>query len=221
MVHLDLRRRTKPRLQCIDLQHDQKNVTDVLMQDSFPSAVLSGFSNGTLQLAKFNLSKEDVYPREVKTWRAASTCIRSVHFHPFRGPHEVIVAADESFLALFDTRFLTSQCSVIETVKPVITFAEHRSTTGVHNVTFDTDSDLIVCAGVDGMVRFWSASTGKLINLFEPFPDADAEERASVQCAYSSLFALKNETQTGEVLLAISNRTIKMYMGGFEDGVFQ
>lgn len=217
---LGLKRRINPRLQCIDLQYDQKNWTDVLKSDSYPSAVLSGYSNGTVQLAEYNQSQTNSegysrYPRALKTWLAASTAIRSVNFHPFRGPHQVVVAADESFLGLFDTRFIKSQSNVIDIVKPVLTFAEHRSTTGRHNVTFDTDADLLVCAGVDGIIRFWSASTGKLINLFEPFPGVDAEERASVQCAYTSLFYWGKETHSGEALLALSKRTIQLY--GLDD----
>lgn len=195
----------------------------MLKHDSLPSAVISGFSNGTVQLAQFNLTEagRSTGTIKAKTWRAASTSIRSVNFHPFRGPHQVVVAADESFLGLFDTRFLKSESKVTDIVKPVLTFSEHRSTTGRHNVSFDTDADLLVCAGVDGMVRFWSASTAKLVNLFEPFPGADAEERASVQCAYTSLFALEKESNTGEALLVLSNKTIKLYMAGMKDDVFK
>ncbi len=219
----------------MDLQFFLQNRTEQLRTHNLPSGALSGFSDGILQLAEWiNSSVETTrsyLPTRVSTWRVAATrkAIRSVKFHPTR-PTQVVVAADQGFLGLYDTRFLKEGDSFIDckVVKPLIVFEGHHSTTHCTPPSLDPfGSDLMVCAGEDGLVRFWSTSTGKLVNLFEPFPDADRDEALSMRAAYSSCFKLaaqQNETDNdgrfeGEALLVVSDRFAQLHVSGVPDFV--
>lgn len=213
--------------------------------ESLPSAVLSGFSDGRLQLAewprqaKLRSALQDppdsattcCRPDSVRTWRVpGSVPVRSVKFHPTR-PTAVVVAADQGFLGFYDTRSLKegvsfSDCQV---VTPLVLFEGHRSTTLPTPPSIDPfGADLVVAAGEDGLVRFWSSATGKMVNIFEPFPGADREEACSVRAAYSSCFKLLEQhfhtfgvdddgRYVGEALMVVSNRFAQMHFAGVPD----
>ncbi len=226
-------------LTCIDLQFPQQQ-KEVRRTDSLPSGVLSGFCDGSLQLAEWSSSSnssvfadmESAYlPSTVRTWRIPDypSTVRSVKFHPTR-PTQVVVAADYGFLGLYDTRFIkeVADFSSSRFINPLIVFKEHISTFHCTPPSMDPfGSDLMVCAGEDGMVRFWNTSTGRLVNAFMPFPDAHELEATSLKVAYTSHFQLmgregerdKDGRFEGQALLVVSQYFAHLYVAGVPDFV--
>lgn len=194
-------------MECFDLQYCDSPSTG----RSSPTSALYGYSNGSINLATF----EKTFPHNVQhseMVKCSNYSIRSVHFHPSK-INQFVVSGDESCLKLFDRRFFLTRNGM---TVPVVSYAEHRSKNLPYQVNLDASTDMLVSSGVDGMVRFWNISSGKLLHLIEPFKDNCESHCAyhATQAYYCSNFCVHPDLPNTEVLLALNGSIVKTYFSG-------